>query len=292
MGSDIQVIYEATIDSETMRFIVTTQIASETVEFSDPALAASRSPLASKLFGFPWCEKVKIAPDSIYLTKQSWVEWTVIAEPLSHLIKEHIETNQGVLVNAPEPTSAGSATSGWIEFRAEPTPNPESLKFNATRQIADDTFFVEHASKASRSPLAGKLLAFPWAKSVFIGTDFVTVTKQDFVEWEAIQEAVIDFLENYVNQGEQVLYPEMNADIDDNDPDVVKSIKQILNQEIRPAVAKDGGDIIFGKYDNGKLYLQMQGSCQGCPSSTLTLKHGIETRLKQSIPDLEEVIAM
>jgi Fe-S cluster biogenesis protein NfuA len=179
----------------------------------------------------------------------------------------------------------------------EATPNPNSMKFNVTSEIASESVYFDDPTKTLRSPLAQKLFGFPWTESVFIGPTFVTVTKQNWVDWSVIADPLSDLLAEHLEREEGVLIAateenfETSTD-DENDSAIVKQIKDILNREIRPAVAMDGGDIIFSRYENNRLYLQMQGACSGCPSSQITLKEGIEVRLKEIIPEIVEVISI
>jgi Fe-S cluster biogenesis protein NfuA len=177
----------------------------------------------------------------------------------------------------------------------EATPNPQSMKFIATTQIAGESVNFTTATEAqSRSPLAAKIFGFPWAAGVFIGPNFVTVTKQEWVDWDVLAEPLSGLIQEHLQARQPVLLEGVVAESDDNDDDspVIKQIKKILREEIRPAVAMDGGDITFGKYEEGRVYLHMQGSCSGCPSSAFTLKEGIETRLKEAIPEVQEVVAL
>jgi len=176
----------------------------------------------------------------------------------------------------------------------EATPNPNSMKFNLPEVIGQEQVFFDDPLQAQRSPLAQKIFGFPWASAVFIGPNFVTVSKQDWVEWEVLAEPLSQLIQEHLEAGEAVLLsaPSEDKTVDENDSDIVKQIKNILDQEIRPAVAMDGGDIQFHKYENQIVYLHLYGACAGCPSSTITLKQGVETRLKQSIPEIKEVVSM
>ena len=148
---------------------------------------------------------------------------------------------------------------------------------------------------AVSAPLARKLFGFPWTESVFIGRDFVAVTKQDWVDWETLAEPLAGLIQEHLERGEMVMQPRAEtASVPGaaGDSDDVQTIKTILDQEIRPAVALDGGDIVFHKFEDGVVYLFMQGACAGCPSSTMTLKQGIETRLKNAVPSIREVVSM
>jgi Fe-S cluster biogenesis protein NfuA len=176
---------------------------------------------------------------------------------------------------------------------SETTPNPATLKFLLQRQVTDEAFDCPTAHDAERSPLAAKLFGFPWTSSVFIGQDFITVTKQDWVDWEMLAEPLTGLIQEHLDKGEPIVL-KAQAVIDDSadDSPIVKQIKNLLNLEIRPVVALDGGDIVFNKYENNILYIHMRGACAGCPSSTATLKEGIEVRMKEAFPEIQEVVAI
>ena len=178
-----------------------------------------------------------------------------------------------------------------IEVFYEATPNPQSMKFLVTAPIAKESAHFTAALECGRSPLAQKIFNFPWAAGVFIGPNFVTVTKQDWVTWEVLAEPLSGLIKEHLLSGAAVMLDPVQEADDPNESATVRHIKQILRDEIRPAVAMDGGDIVFDKFVDGKVYLHMQGSCSGCPSSSLTLKEGIETRLRQAIPEILEVVS-
>jgi Fe-S cluster biogenesis protein NfuA len=184
----------------------------------------------------------------------------------------------------------------------EATPNPQSMKFIVTAMISQESANFTNAAEAKRSPLATKLLGFPWAAGVFIGPTFVTVTKQEWVDWDVIAEPLSELIKEHLMRGEPVIEAgserqyisngDSSTEDSETDTPVVRQIKKILREEIRPAVAMDGGDITFSKYEDNRVYLHMQGACNGCPSSAFTLKEGIETRLRDAIPEIQEVIAI
>lgn len=174
----------------------------------------------------------------------------------------------------------------------EATPNPQSMKYIIGQVIADESIFIPDLAAARRSPLAQKLFGFPWMQAILIGPHFVTITKQDWVDWTVIADPLADLLAEHFEAGELALLPPDSMEVAGDDSETVQEIKRILNDEIRPAVAMDGGDIVFRKYENEVLYVELQGACAGCPSSTATLKDGIEVRLKERIPNLREVVSM
>lgn len=175
----------------------------------------------------------------------------------------------------------------------ETTPNPATLKFHLHRSVTDTPFECASALEAERSPLAAKIFGFPWTASVFVGTDFVTVTKHDWVDWKVLAEPLAGLIREHLDRGEPVVSEgrPKTSDIDPNDSEIVRRIKDTLNREIRPVVALDGGDIVFDKYEDNRLHLHMRGACAGCPSSSATLKEGIEVRMKELFPEIREVLA-
>ena len=188
-----------------------------------------------------------------------------------------------------------------IIVSAEDTPNPQSLKFSLNQIIADEKWEVENISEAGRSPLAQKILGFPWATKVFIGENFVTVNKEDWVDWDVITQPLSQMIQEHIAEGQAVLYPpapaegnpsaEDSAEHEKTSPTIIK-IKELLAKDIQPAVAMDGGFIAFAGYENGTVFLRLQGACAGCPSSSITLKQGIENHLKSHIPEIKEVVAV
>ena len=176
----------------------------------------------------------------------------------------------------------------------ETTPNPATMKFKFDRIISKESKEFLDVQSTDISPLAAKLFGFPWTSAVFLGEDFVTVTKQDWVEWEILASPLAGLLDEHIESGQPILVKLAAAVADENesDSDVVKQIKRILKTDIKPVVALDGGDIVFVYYENQILQIRMQGACSGCPSSQATLKDGIEVRMKELVPEIKEVVAV
>ncbi|MFN8845613.1 MAG: NifU family protein [Bdellovibrionales bacterium] len=176
----------------------------------------------------------------------------------------------------------------------EPTPNPSTLKFNLPMEIVSVGFEIKSALEAERSPLASKIFGFPWTQSLFIGPNYLTVTKQDWVDWKVLANPLAGLIQEHLDKGEPVVIDlvEISEEQNSNDSDLVKSIKSLLNKEIRPVVALDGGDITFNRIENDVLYLNMMGACSGCPSSQATLKEGVEVRVRQAFPQIKEVVSV
>ena len=185
-----------------------------------------------------------------------------------------------------------------IQISVQPTPNPHSMKFILNQTIAEENWETNNMAQAGRSPLAQKILGFPWANRVFIGPDFIAINKEDWVEWDTLTDPLSQMIKEHIESGQAVLHPAFSEEKqsekkeEEVDSPVVQKIKQILEQDIQPAVAMDGGFIAFAGYENGTVFLKMQGACSGCPSSSVTLKQGIETHLKNKLPEVKEVTAL
>ncbi|WP_347359416.1 NifU family protein [Bdellovibrio sp.] len=175
----------------------------------------------------------------------------------------------------------------------ESTPNPATMKFLLHRKVTDEGFDCPTVQEADRSPLAAKIFGFPWTSSVYVGPDFITVTKQDWVDWELLAHPLSGLIQEHLDRDEPIVVSFIQTEEnDENDSPMVRNIKSVLNREIRPVVALDGGDIVFHKYENSVLYIHMKGACSGCPSSTITLKEGIETRMRELFPEISEVVSV
>ncbi|MGC1430053.1 MAG: NifU family protein [Albidovulum sp.] len=180
-------------------------------------------------------------------------------------------------------------------IQTESTPNPATLKFLPGQTVLDmGTADFPGPDTAGASPLAKRVFAVEGVTAVFLGNDFVTVTKEESVLWDHIKPALLGAIMEHFQSGQPVIEGERepgggHAAHDGPDGDIVKQIKELLDTRVRPAVAQDGGDITFHGFDRGVVYLHMQGACAGCPSSTLTLKMGIENLLRHYIPEVVEV---
>ena len=179
-------------------------------------------------------------------------------------------------------------------IQTESTPNPATLKFLPGMVVLEaGTADFPSVESAEKSPLASRIFGIDGVAGVFFGTDFVTVTKSDLVAWEHIKPAILGAIMEHFQSGAPVIKGERLGDghaaHSGEDEDIVRQIKDLLDTRVRPAVAQDGGDITFHGFDRGVVYLHMQGACAGCPSSTLTLKMGIENLLRHYIPEVTEV---
>ncbi len=187
-----------------------------------------------------------------------------------------------------------------VSIYTEMTPNPETMKFVANKLLypGKSIDFPDETS-AKPSPLASELFSFPFIKSVFIASNFITLTKTTETEWQDVIPSIRQFLKDYLEEGKAVINEDeivitKKTDtnvINEDDTDVVKRIKELLDSYVRPAVEMDGGAIQFKSYNDGVVNLALQGSCSGCPSSMITLKSGIEGMMKRMIPEVQEVVA-
>ncbi len=188
-----------------------------------------------------------------------------------------------------------------ISIYTEMTPNPETMKFVANKLLyPGKSIDFQDETSATASPLAMELFSFPFIKSVFIASNFVTLTKTNETEdWQDVIPSIKQFLKEYLEEGKSIVNEEeiasrKNANSNEvslSDGDVVKRIKELLENYVKPAVEMDGGAIQFKSYEDGKVNLMLQGSCSGCPSSMITLKAGIEGMMKRMIPEVKEVVA-
>ncbi|SHI99675.1 Fe-S cluster biogenesis protein NfuA, 4Fe-4S-binding domain [Shimia gijangensis] len=180
-------------------------------------------------------------------------------------------------------------------IQTESTPNPATLKFLPGQTVLEmGTADFPTATGSDASPLAARIFAVKGVSGVFFGNDFVTVTKADDIEWDHVKPAILGAIMEHFQSGQPVMAgeaaaPSGHAEHDGPDGEIVGQIKELLDTRVRPAVAQDGGDITFHGFDRGVVYLHMQGACAGCPSSTLTLKMGIENLLRHYIPEVTEV---
>lgn len=260
---------------------------------------AKNSPLAQQLFHLPFIKRVLISANFIALERFSIVEWADVQEEVKEQIESYLN-NGGELLIEEQPKKIIP-----VEVYSEVTPNPAVLKFVSNKKIVDQDFEFKNIEEAKNAPLATELFKFPFIKEVFISENYVSITKFDIVEWSEITNEIRGFIKQFIAEGKTIVEKSTqtsavdkkeieNNNTDDLD-DVSKQIIGILDEYIRPAVAADGGNILFQSYNSEEKIVSviLQGACSGCPSSTITLKNGIENMLKQLIPGkIEEVVAV
>lgn len=186
-------------------------------------------------------------------------------------------------------------------IQTEATPNPATLKFLPGKVVLEEgtAEFRDATEAAAASPLASRLFGVPGVTGVFFGYDFITVTKEN-ADWQHLKPAILGSIMEHFMSGQPILAagalggdaPDEDEFYDEGDEAIVATIKELLDTRVRPAVAQDGGDITFKGYRDGRVYLNMKGACSGCPSSTATLKHGVQNLLRHFVPEVQEVEAV
>lgn len=250
---------------------------------------AKASPLAQQLFYLPFVKKVYITSNFVAIERFSIVEWADVQNEVATQIEDYLN-NGGIAVQE-------DATSKKVPVTvyAESTPNPSVLKFVANKKLVTATYEFTSIDTAKHSPLATELFHLPFVKSVFIDENFVSITKYDVAEWNDITNELREFIRGYIEDGKEIISPnapevlektteKVDAHFETLD-DISKEIINILEEYIKPAVASDGGNIQFESYDPDTKIVKviLQGACSGCPSSTYTLKSGIENMLKEML---------
>lgn len=183
-------------------------------------------------------------------------------------------------------------------IQTEQTPNPATLKFlPGVAVLPGATANFTGAEQAEgKSPLAEKLFRIGGVEGIYFGADFITITKSDEKDWYLLKPSILGAVMEHFTAGDPVMVADAGSDAaarpDEDDDEIVQQIKELLETRVRPAVAQDGGDIVYQGFESGVVYLQMQGACAGCPSSTMTLKSGVENMLRHYIPEVTEVRAV
>lgn len=258
---------------------------------------AKNSPLAQKLFYLPFVKTVYISGNFIAVERFSIVEWSDVQEEVAEQIQEFV-SNGGIIVLSSENKSKKQP----ITVYGETTPNPASLKFVVNKGLTKNMVEFKNIDEAKASPLAQELFKFHFVKEVFINENYISVTKYDSVSWDEITLELRTFIKEYLENGGIVLDESLIADDVKQEKQQIKNFDQldvtsqqivnILEEYVKPAVAADGGNILFDSYDETqkRVKVVLQGSCNGCPSSTFTLKNGIENMLKDMLNDKDIVV--
>ncbi|WP_111685019.1 NifU family protein [Winogradskyella tangerina] len=252
---------------------------------------AKHSPLAQQLFYLPFVKKVYIASNFVAIERFNIVEWSDVQDEVAAQIEDYL-SNDGIIVSeeAIKPKAA-------VTVYAESTPNPSVLKFVCNKVLVPNVYEFTSIEEAKPSPLATALFQFPFVKNVFMEKNYISITKFDIIEWEEITLQLREFIKAYVEDGKTILNDDAPQQLNKTEEaieekfealdDTSKNIVNILEEYVKPAVASDGGNIEFRSYDEKtkKVEVLLQGACSGCPSSTFTLKNGIENMLKEMLND-------
>jgi len=260
---------------------------------------ASNSNLVQQLFHLPFVKKVFVTANFMAVERYNIVEWGDVQKELQQVIENYLNKNGSLF------TTENKAKKIPIQIYAESTPNPSVQKFVTNKLLTSQNIEVLSTEQTKGVPLAIALFNFPFIKEIFISENYVSITKIETIDWFEITNELRDFLKKYIEEGKLVVdenyTPPQQDTIEsefvqpENLDDISKEIIAILDEYIKPAVTSDGGNIMFQSYDakSKTVNVILQGACSGCPSSTITLKNGIEATLKQLLPDkIEEVVAI
>ena len=263
---------------------------------------AKNSPLAQQLFYLPFLQTVYISGDFIGLERYDIVQWEDVKDEVAQQLVEYLNAGEPIVIeedmDKPIP----------VTVYAEVTPNPSTMKFVASKKIVGSAFEFKNIDEARDSKLATELFQFPFVKQVFIDENYVSVSKYEVAEWDDITVELREVIRNFITAGKQIvadnakaigaeaqvsetITAESTVELDETSQEIV----DILEEYVKPAVASDGGNIMFQSYDTDSKTVNviLQGACSGCPSSTFTLKNGIETMLKNMMGDkVNEVVAL
>lgn len=254
---------------------------------------AKASPLAQELFYLPFVKTVYISQNFIAIEKYDIVEWKDVQNEVANSISDYLNEGKPVIIETTTPKKVP------ISVYAEITPNPTVMKFVANKTLATSIFEFKNIDEADHSPLAKALFNFPFVKEVFINSNYISVTKHNSAEWQEISMEIREFIRKFIEDGKSVIIDNvLNATnaannalskihtLDKTDKtrtNLESEIITILDEYVKPAVASDGGNILFQSYDENTKTVKviLQGACSGCPSSNMTLKNGIESLLKE-----------
>ena len=249
---------------------------------------ASDAPLVKQLFYLPFVKKVFIENNIIIIERFDILEWEEVITEVATQIEDYLNQG-GVIINEPK-----NIKKSPITIYAESTPNPSTMKFVANKKLVNQSISFKHIDEAIDAPLVKELFNFPFVKEIFLDENYISISKYDETVWDDIVMELRDFIKSYLEQEKAILGISFSGNNIENNPknfsknlnETEQEIVNILEEYVKPAVASDGGNIIFDSYEDKEKLVKvlLQGACSGCPSSTLTLKNGIENILKEMLP--------
>ena len=251
---------------------------------------AKGAPLIQQLFFLPFVKSVTLKEKKLIVERFNILEWEEVADEVCEQLENYLNNGGSIIEKIP------------TTVYAESTPNPSVMKFVANKPLVHESFEFKNIDEAKISPLAQKLFHFPFIKEIFINSNYISITKYEINSWDEVVMEIREFVRSFLEEGNIVIEESVELKKDfkntsgfENLNELEKQIISILKEYIQPAVASDGGNIEFDSYDSNKKSVRviLQGACSGCPSSTLTLKNGIETMLKEMMPGkIENVVAL
>ena len=247
---------------------------------------AKNSKLAQELFYLPFVKKVYITPTFISIERFNIVEWEDVEEEVKKLIENYLNSEKEVI------TEIKKEKNNPISIYTESTPNPSVLKFVSNKLIVEESFEFNNIDEAQEMEFAKKLFEYPYVKSIYISKNFVSITKYDIKNWDEVTLELRNFIKNFL-ENNKINFTAKKIEVKEAGLDETsKQIVSILDEYIKPAVSSDGGNILFDSYDPDKKMVKviLQGACSGCPSSTVTLKNGIENMLKEMLSDKVQTV--
>ena len=255
---------------------------------------AADAPLVKQLFFLPFVKKVALENSTLIVERFDILEWEEVIQEVAEQIEDYLNDG-GEIFNEVKKVERVAVT-----VYAESTPNPSAMKFVANKKISDQTLSFENIDTAQDAPLVKELFNFPFVKEVFMDENYISITKHQTTQWEEVVMEIRGFIKSYLEEEKMILGPSFvsnpqNTNITNPDQtlnDTEQEIVKILEEYVKPAVASDGGNIIFDSYEDSekRVKVVLQGACSGCPSSTFTLKNGIENILKEMLPGKVELV--
>ncbi|MFC7357982.1 NifU family protein [Jejudonia soesokkakensis] len=301
--SDFNITVQSTNNENIVKFIANTFLTqAKSYEFKNID-EAKDSTLAQQLFYLPFVKTVYISQNFIAIEKYNIVTWEEVQEEVSEAIEEYLKSGQPVITNTVDSKKIP------VTVYAETTPNPSVLKFVANKELVTGTFEFKSIDDTQHAPIAKALFNFPFVKEVFMSANYISVTKYNIAEWNEISMELREFIRSYIEDGNKLLEDAIlttktasekvenssESILEKDLKDIDKEIIAILEEYVKPAVASDGGHIAFESFDENTKTVRviLQGACSGCPSSTVTLKNGIETMLKDMLQGrVQNVVAI
>ena len=283
-----KITIETTDNPKILKFVTDSVLTEKSFEYQSIE-DAKDSPLSQYLFKLAFVKKVYITANFIALERFDFVEWKEVQNEIKNILESYLGQNKPIF---------GKSRNTIIEVFAESTPNPNTQKFVTNKFLTSQNIEITGIKEAKEVPLAFELFEYPFVRKVFITQNYISITKDDTLEWLEVNNAIRDFLKEYLQGDKNIITNDYKSNLlqktdtnsgksDKTNDETSKQIVSLLNEYIKPAVALDGGNIQFQSYDkNSKtVNVVLQGACSGCPSANITLKNGIEATLKQFLGD-------